>query len=69
MRETGNLKQVQHLLGHSKIETTTKYAHVLLEDLRAGMEAVSARRSQTHENPHDRIDRTEEGQELLGKEA
>jgi integrase len=40
VRATGNLKGAQRLLGHARIETTTRYAHVLLEDIRAGQEAV-----------------------------
>ncbi|WP_262299024.1 tyrosine-type recombinase/integrase [Microvirga sesbaniae] len=42
VRTTGNLKGAQRLLGHSRIETTTRYAHVLLDDIRAGQEAVEA---------------------------
>ncbi len=45
VRATGNLKGAQRLLGHSRIETTTRYAHVLLEDIRAGQEAVEAART------------------------
>jgi len=37
-----NLRVVQLLLGHASIETTTKYAHALLDDLRAGLDAASA---------------------------
>jgi hypothetical protein len=45
VRVTGNLKGAQRLLGHARIETTTRYAHVLLEDIRAGQEAVEASRA------------------------
>ncbi len=41
LRQTGNLKLVSRLLGHSTIETTTRYAHVLDEDLRDAMDAFS----------------------------
>lgn len=44
LRETGNLKLAQQLLGHASIGTTTKYAHAMIDDLRAGMEAVSQSR-------------------------
>jgi integrase len=37
LRLTGNLALVQRLLGHSRIETTMKYAHVLQEDLNAAL--------------------------------
>ncbi|VTZ26100.1 conserved hypothetical protein [Methylocella tundrae] len=49
LRETKNLKLVQKALHHSKIETTTKYAHVLDEEVLAGMEAASRRRLGTSE--------------------
>lgn len=42
VRATGNLKLVQTLLGHSEIATTSRYAHVTKEDLRAGLEAANA---------------------------
>jgi len=40
LRTTGNLKATARLLGHSRVETTTRYAHVLVEDIRAGLEAM-----------------------------
>lgn len=45
LRETGNLRLVQILLGHANLSTTAKYAHVLVDDVRAGMEAVAAART------------------------
>jgi integrase len=42
LRETGNLKLVQKALRHKNIETTARYAHVLDEDLRSGLEAAEA---------------------------
>lgn len=41
VRATGNIKLAQRLLGHTDIKTTTRYAHVTHDDLRAGMEAAS----------------------------
>ena len=41
LRQTGNLKLVSRLLGHTTVETTTRYAHVLDEDLHAAMGAFS----------------------------
>ena len=41
LRQTGNIKLVSRLLGHSTIETTTRYAHVLDEDLRDAMAGFS----------------------------
>jgi integrase len=57
LRATGNLKMVQLSLNHAKIDTTTKYAHVLDDELRAGMELASSKRrdlfeSETHALPH-----------------
>jgi integrase len=36
-----NLKVVQNLLGHSDVSTTTKYAHAMVEDVRAALDAAS----------------------------
>lgn len=44
LRSGANLKQVQHLLRHEDIATTTKYAHVTNEDLRSAMEAAEDRK-------------------------
>ncbi|MDN5786510.1 site-specific integrase [Pseudorhodobacter sp.] len=41
LRKTGNLKLVSRLLGHTTVETTTRYAHVLDEDLHDAMAAFS----------------------------
>lgn len=38
LRVKGNLRAAQRQLGHSRISTTTKYAHYLVEELRANME-------------------------------
>lgn len=38
LRTTGNLKIVQKLLGHADITTSAKYAHVLDEEAREGLE-------------------------------
>lgn len=37
LRDCRNLKMVQDLLGHKDINTTARYAHVLVDDLRAAM--------------------------------
>lgn len=42
LRKSGNLKIVQKLLRHADISTTTKYAHVLDDDIRDAMEAAAA---------------------------
>ncbi len=40
LRASGNLKVVQRMLGHADISSTNRYADVLLEDVRAGMESA-----------------------------
>jgi len=53
LRATGNLKATQKLLGHSRIETTTRYAHVLVEDIRAGLSVLEhADARNAHKNAH-----------------
>lgn len=47
-----NLRVVQKLLGHASIETTTKYAHAMDEDIRDALEAMSAPKITT-ENRHE----------------
>jgi len=42
LRSSRNLKIVQKVLRHSDIATTTKYAHVLDEDVREAMDAVAS---------------------------
>lgn len=46
MRQTGNLKAASRLLGHTDIRTTSRYAHVGMDDLRSMMAATESR------NPH-----------------
>ena len=48
LRETGNLKLVQKALNHASIKTTTRYAHVLDEEVADGMEAVAKSRTRSH---------------------
>jgi len=49
LRLTGNLKMVQRLLGHRKIETTVKYAHVTMDDLRSALDNESRNSSRNPE--------------------
>ncbi|WP_457660199.1 MULTISPECIES: tyrosine-type recombinase/integrase [Sinorhizobium] len=41
LRKTGNLKTVQKALSHADIKTTTRYAHVLDEEVAEALEALS----------------------------
>lgn len=41
LRQTKNIKLVSQLLGHKSIETTSRYAHVLVDDMRAALEDFS----------------------------
>jgi integrase len=43
LRETGNIALVKRMLGHADIKSTERYAHVLDQDLREGMEATARR--------------------------
>lgn len=50
LRATGNLKLTQRALNHAKIETTVKYAHVMDDEVRAGMEAADQNRDTKSRN-------------------
>lgn len=63
LRSSGNLRIPQRLLGHSKIETTLKYAHVTDDDIRAAMEAVTPAK-----NPESG-DHALQGNDIKGKNA
>ena len=39
-RKTGNLRAVQHLLGHTKIDSTVRYLGVEVEDALALAESI-----------------------------
>lgn len=43
LRATGNLKTVQKALSHADIKTTTRYAHVLDEEVAAAMESLTSK--------------------------
>jgi integrase len=45
LRQSGNLKHVQRLLGHSDLATSGRYAHVTDDDLIEAMEAETANRA------------------------
>ncbi len=49
LRKTGNIKLVQKALNHSDIRTTTKYAHVLDDDVYEAMESAAQDRRQNSE--------------------
>jgi site-specific recombinase XerD len=40
LRQTGNLKLVQKALKHADIKTTTRYAHVLSEEVAEALETL-----------------------------
>ena len=54
LRQTGNLKLVSRLLGHTQIETTMRYAHVLQDDLRAALESYSVTTRVPKKSPKSR---------------
>jgi integrase len=47
LRETRNLKLVQKALNHADIKTTTKYAHVLDDEVAAGLDAMQKSRKKS----------------------
>jgi integrase len=51
LRETGNLKLVQRALNHADLKTTTRYAHVLDEEVAAAMERVAKSRKESRTIP------------------
>lgn len=55
LRQTGNLKLVSRLLGHTQIETTMRYAHVLDGDLRQALDGYAVTGSFPKEVPNSNI--------------
>jgi integrase len=51
--ETGNLKLVQKALNHADLKTTTRYAHVLDDEVAAAMERVAESRSRPRSYPQE----------------
>ncbi|WP_126978509.1 tyrosine-type recombinase/integrase [Frigidibacter oleivorans] len=49
LRATGNVKLVQRTLNHADIKTTLRYAHVLDDEVAAGLEALANRRRKVPE--------------------
>lgn len=47
LRETGNLKLVSKAINHADIKTTVKYAHVLDDEVAAGIEAMQKSRKKS----------------------
>jgi integrase len=47
LRSTGNLKLVQRALNHADIKTTTRYAHVMTDEVAAALEAVQESRKKS----------------------
>jgi integrase len=50
LRETKNLKLVQRALNHADIKTTTKYAHVVDDEVAAGLEAMQKSRRKSRKS-------------------
>lgn len=50
LRATGNLKTVQKALNHADIKTTTRYAHVLDEEVADAMEALTRQQNRDTES-------------------
>jgi integrase len=52
LRKTGNLKLVQKALNHRNIKTTLKYAHVLDDEVAAGLQQVQKSRKKSRKPFH-----------------
>ncbi|MEI5680635.1 MULTISPECIES: tyrosine-type recombinase/integrase [unclassified Mesorhizobium] len=50
LRATGNLKKVQKALSHADIKTTSRYAHVLDEEVAADLEALQKKSTKSRKN-------------------
>jgi integrase len=50
LMETGNMRLAQQQLGHTRLSTTERYTHPLVEDLRAALEAVHISEPATEQN-------------------
>lgn len=61
LRAAGNIRAVQKALGHEKLETTEKYAHALVEDIRQAME--------TADSQHYSLTNIGDGNEPITKKA
>jgi site-specific recombinase XerD len=48
---SGNLKVVQQMLGHNDLATTAKYAHAMIDDMRAAMEGAMHTEMHTGASP------------------
>ena len=44
-----NIRVVQHMLGHEDVATTAKYAHAMMTDIAAAMEAASPTKTPTEQ--------------------
>ncbi|WP_018181657.1 tyrosine-type recombinase/integrase [Kaistia granuli] len=50
LMETGNMRLAQQQLGHTRLSTTERYTHPLVEDLRAALEAIHITEPNTEQN-------------------
>ena len=53
LRETGNLKLVQRALNHSDLKSTTRYAHVLDDEIAEALESVAKSRKKSRTTLRD----------------
>jgi Phage integrase family len=58
LRATNNLKLVQRGANHKNIATTAKYAHVVDDDLRAGMEAMAQNRDEKSQQNSQHLEKS-----------
>jgi integrase len=58
LRETGNLKLVQQALNHRDIKTTTRYAHVLNDEVAEALQRIATAGQKSHGISHDSSNKT-----------
>lgn len=61
LRKTRNMKLLQKAMAHEDIATMAKYAHVMLDDIRAGMNDAFGHHDRHRENERDDNELKEKG--------
>lgn len=58
LRQTGNIKLVSKALNHADIKTTSRYAHVMDDELADAMQRLATSRKKSHEKSHGKKSKT-----------
>ena len=65
LRETNNLIIAQKLLGHTDLATTQRYAHAFLDDIRDGLNKVSAAQDKKRERRASEVEQAPDGDNIV----